>query len=296
MTECLVLPIMAAAVPATLAEPAIEAGDTPTDFTLEEIVPEDLPDPPEAEAALAGAAPPDPLQRLIEDLSGITGALREAVPATDQPAVADADAALTDATPRTALPGAVTGTIDALPHDKAPAAAVDTVRTDPATVEIERLAADAAPIAPAPRDDGVVPADLRAARPVVVPVARQIAEAVVTARDGMVEIALAPEELGRIRIVMSGPDHSPHVVVWVERPEVLDQLRRNAGFLQECLGDAGMADASLEFHGDTSSGSRDDRRGNATPGRPVFDAADPIPSVPIAWTPMAISARLDIRI
>ena len=142
--------------------------------------------------------------------------------------------------------------------------------------------------------EGAGLADPRAGR--AIPVARQIAEALITTRGEVVEIALAPEELGRLRMVVSGPDQAPHVTIWVERPEVLDQLRRNGAFLQECLGDAGMDQASFEFRGDTPSDSRDDRAEPAPDGRAGFLASLPPQVVPLAWTPVAVSARLDIRI
>ena len=107
-------------------------------------------------------------------------------------------------------------------------------------------------------------------------------------------MALAPEELGRIRLVMSGPEHSPHVLVWAERPEVLDQLRRNTMILQECFGDAGMADASFEFQGDGSAGSGG-RQPTPDAAPQGFAATESVP-VAVPWTPMVIPARLDIRI
>lgn len=163
-----------------------------------------------------------------------------------------------------------------------------------------------------PRDGGPVPADPLASSPARqasdapetagprpgpnVPVARQIAEALVTARGEVIEIALAPEELGRLRMVVSGPDQAPHVTVWVERPEVLDQLRRNGAFLQECLGDAGMEGASFEFRGDTRPDSQD---GRAEPAPDRHDGTAPAfapQAVSVSWTTLAGPARLDIRI
>lgn len=76
---------------------------------------------------------------------------------------------------------------------------------------------------------------------------RQVADAAITIRDEQVEIALSPEELGRIRMVLSGREHAPHLVVWAERPEVLDQLRRNAAMLLENFGETGLRDATFEF-------------------------------------------------
>lgn len=414
MAECLVVPVLNIAMPVALADPAVETGGVATDFTLEEAIFDDLPEQPRSEAAPVIIETADPLQMLIEDMSGITGALREPVPMPGQGAglsapalpeaampqsaavetdaatngsnaattdsdaatvdpdvsvansdlsaaksdisaadsvpfafaepkpavgplpqpvaanpaavsgetppqpvavdtdalpgrerprriVADAETMMAETAPRIVPPGRATNTPETAPQDMTRIAetSVDPAGSDPAMIEFSALLAD--PAAPAAiivplRDEGVMAAELRSARPAIVPVARQIAEAVIVARDDVVEIALAPEELGRLRLVMSGPDHNPHVAIWVERPEVLDQLRRNAAILQECLGDAGMAGATLEFHDDTSSGSRGDRPGDVAPGRRPFDTAEPVQAIPVAWTPMAIPARLDIRI
>ncbi|WP_207100546.1 flagellar hook-length control protein FliK [Paracoccus shandongensis] len=301
------------------AEPAeAEAEGSGADFTVEVALPEEGTEAAEPEAADVLAA--DPLQMLIEDLSGITGALREAPsPAPDKTA---AESLLAGAASSPVLPAearvegapvdpALTGMTAEEPRRSSPQGMADITALDmqaegavidlnPAdmSTEVEALLADPA-AGPAPalsRDEAAVPAEMRLAKPAALPVARQIAEAVVTARDDVIEIALAPEELGKIRMVLTGPDHNPHVTVWVERPEVLDQLRRNAAFLQECLGDAGMADASFEFQGDTPSGSRKDHPAAASAVSSAFEGAEPVRSIPVAWTPMAIPARLDIRV
>ncbi|WP_196053575.1 flagellar hook-length control protein FliK [Paracoccus lichenicola] len=311
--------------PAAIAESA-ETEGSGTDFTVE-APPEDELEAAGPEAVPAEGLATDPLQMLIEDLSGITGALREATPRPPDGTAAEAmltkaassaavppsdmpleariggtplDPAQADATadaPRGAFPW---GILDiTAPETPVEGAAAPSKPGDMSLAGAEALLADpTAGLLPAPlRDEGVVPAEPRLAKATIVPVARQIAEAVVTARDDLVEIALAPEELGKIRMVLSGPDHNPHVTVWVERPEVLDQLRRNAAFLQECLGDAGMPEASFEFQGDTPSDSRKDRPTAASTGfSPAFEAAEPARTIPVAWTPMAVPARLDIRI
>lgn len=79
------------------------------------------------------------------------------------------------------------------------------------------------------------------------PVNRQIADAIITASDKMVEVKLAPEELGRVRMVLTGQDRSPHLTIWVERPETLEQMRRNGSSLLQDLHDAGMTEATVDF-------------------------------------------------
>ena len=160
---------------------------------------------------------------------------------------------------------------------------------------VDALLADS-PLPALVRGKEIAPVPLHPSSPKipVAAISQQIAEAVVTAREDRIEVVLAPEELGRIRMVMSGPEHNPHVLIWAERPEVLDQLRRNASFLQECFGDAGMAGASFEFQGDGSDGSGG-RQSLPDGIQQGFDMAESI-SVPLAWAPLVVPARLDIRI
>lgn len=322
MAECVVLPVGSAPQPVAAA-PSAEAEGPATEFTVEEAPPEDEPEEAEPDEVSAEALAPDPLQMLIEDLSGITGALREAGPegsgSTDAagaggraPAALSplsetplgvrikgpsTDPASTGTTAGAAGRSSPSELLDIAPETPVEGAATGAEAADMSLSGTEALLADPAGPLPAPtRGEAAVPAEARLTRAAVLPVARQIAEAVVTARDDLVEIALAPEELGKIRMVVTGPDHHPHVTVWVERPEVLDQLRRNAAVLQECLGDAGMPDASFDFQGDTPSDSRRGQAAASTAPASSFEAAEPARSIPVAWTPMAVPARLDIRI
>lgn len=301
MADCIVLPVLNTGQAMVLTEAVAVAGigeGVSDGFTLDDILPEEA--PPETsdhEGTIAGDGVVDPLQTLIEDMSGITGALRPSDRAQPEARAMPAPTTPPAGTgPQLAGPDLPDGARDGLPLDPLPAGSM--VWTEGAMVDVQTQPGDpvAASVAAAPRDEAVVPAEPRSSKTAPVPVARQIAEAVVTAREDRIEIALAPEELGRIRIVMSGPDHSPHVVIWAERPEVLDQLRRNAAFLQECLGDAGMADASFEFQGDTPKGSRQDQPTPPLPDRPAPDLAAPVHIIPLTWRAMAIPVRLDIRI
>ncbi len=292
MSESLVLTVTNLVQVAQVAVPmetvAEGEGESVCDFSLEEVsddqllidaLPVDLP--------VIGQPPQDRLQLLIEDLSGITGALQEA-PAQDAEAMVLPDAKVwsVDSGTRVAVVTPPPDPSHPVPIQAEPGGAqIDPLLADPPLLQPPHASRDAAPV---PADQPALP------RIPLASVARQVAEAVVTARDDQIEVALAPEELGKIRMVMSGPEHSPHVMIWAERPEVLDQLRRNSAFLQECLRDAGMTDASFEFQGDTSAGSggRQPQPDNAPPG---FVVTESVP-VPVAWTPTAIPARLDIRI
>lgn len=119
----------------------------------------------------------------------------------------------------------------------------DLVPTLPSQAEASRAALPAADWRPVP----VTPQA----------VIRQVSEAVVTAKDDRIEIALSPEELGRVRLVVTGAERTPHVTIWIERPEVMDLIRRNAGLLMQHFGEAGLDGAELEFREE-----RQDRDGN----------------------------------
>lgn len=128
----------------------------------------------------------------------------------------------------------------------------------------------------------------------------QITDAVVTMRDEMVEIWLSPEELGRVRMVLTGQDRAPHLTIWAERPEILDQMRRDKDALLQQFSDEGLADATLNFRG----GDRDHPDGEAESpwsagksgpdqhGKFLMAGQDPV----MAALPMrAGSQRVDIR-
>ena len=93
------------------------------------------------------------------------------------------------------------------------------------------------------------------------PPSRQMADALVIHRGETTEILLSPEELGRVRMVMAGPDRT-QLVIWAERAETLDLLRRNADALSADLAEFGLR---LEFDGIPRrrrlAGSRADRFG-----------------------------------
>lgn len=78
-------------------------------------------------------------------------------------------------------------------------------------------------------------------------VRQQLADAILSFHGDRTEIALSPEELGSLRLVLSKGDGAPTLTVWVERPEVLEMLRRNSDALLADLQEAGLAGSGLEF-------------------------------------------------
>lgn len=76
-------------------------------------------------------------------------------------------------------------------------------------------------------------------------VSRQLARHVAADQD-RIEVTLTPEELGRVRLVMT-PGEVPTVSVYADNQQTLDLLRRNADVLMRELSDTGFGGASLSF-------------------------------------------------
>ncbi len=114
-------------------------------------------------------------------------------------------------------------------------------------------------------------------------VARQIGEQIrhAPAGDGTrVELTLAPQELGRIRMALGESQGTVTVFIQAERGETLDLLRRNIGLLAAEFTEAGLAGSSFSFGGfdhdpataDHASPPSDDDD-TAPPGHPDKAAA-----------------------
>ena len=78
-------------------------------------------------------------------------------------------------------------------------------------------------------------------------VAAQIAQVVVRQPDQPVEIALNPEELGKVRLSLSGSESGMTVSVLAERGETLDLLRRNIEQLAAEFRELGYSSIGFEF-------------------------------------------------
>ena len=117
-----------------------------------------------------------------------------------------------------------------------------------------------------------------------------------------VEISLHPEELGRVKMSLSGIDGAMNVAITVERPETLELMRRHIDMLASQLRDIGYKDVTFSFAGHGQSGAHDD---NDPPGNPVragalpdragadFGEAHPQPRVSLH---LAQGGRMDIRL
>ncbi|MCG7520615.1 flagellar hook-length control protein FliK [Ruegeria sp. Ofav3-42] len=76
-------------------------------------------------------------------------------------------------------------------------------------------------------------------------------------QSGAVEIALNPEELGRVSIVLNGRDDGLHMTIAAERPETLDMMRRHLSVLEEEFKNLGLGNLSFDLG--TPSDSKRDR-------------------------------------
>ncbi|MDT8858000.1 flagellar hook-length control protein FliK [Paracoccaceae bacterium Fryx2] len=87
-------------------------------------------------------------------------------------------------------------------------------------------------------------AEAQALPPTVAPA---LIEAVRQSPGGPVELTLAPEELGRLRMTLHQDGDSIRVTLLVERAETLDLLRRHGDQLWQEFRQAGFTGGSLSF-------------------------------------------------
>ncbi|WP_282170520.1 flagellar hook-length control protein FliK [Ruegeria atlantica] len=66
-------------------------------------------------------------------------------------------------------------------------------------------------------------------------------------KSGSVEIALNPEELGRVSIMLNGRDDGLHLTISAERPETLEMMRRHLAVLEEEFKNFGLGDLSIDL-------------------------------------------------
>ncbi len=88
-------------------------------------------------------------------------------------------------------------------------------------------------------------------------IAGQMAAAIqVRAGSGTIEIALSPEELGRVSITLNGREDGMVLTIAAERPETLDLMRRHLAVLEAEFQSLGYSDISFDLS--TSDDAQDD--------------------------------------
>jgi hypothetical protein len=153
------------------------------------------------------------------------------------------------------------------------------------------LALSAPPVAPA-APGGPTPVLAPPAAPVPVAALPQLAIAVATdPGSGQIDLRLAPEELGAVRMHIHCEGNDLRVLIVAERAETLDLLRRNGAVLASELADAGFGRAALDF-AQGGAGGRD------TPprARPADLPNQPEPAAVWLARPPAAAGRLDLRL
>ncbi|MBW6505401.1 MAG: flagellar hook-length control protein FliK [Rhodobacteraceae bacterium] len=78
-------------------------------------------------------------------------------------------------------------------------------------------------------------------------VLRQVSDVVTRLPDRPVELTLAPEELGRVRLTLTTTEHGVSVSVLAERSETLELIRRNIDHLARDLRELGYSSIAFNF-------------------------------------------------
>ena len=156
----------------------------------------------------------------------------ELTPAAKQTAVSDTKVTIQPAVPATRLDHPIQFT-DGIPDSASSFDAANFLTTPPA---VTLPVASPLSLSPSPAS----PIMLAAVSPTIVDMTK-------SGNDGPVELALSPEELGRLTISIRHDGDFVRVTVIADRPETLDLMRRHGGDLLADLRQAGFAGASLNF-------------------------------------------------
>ena len=125
-------------------------------------------------------------------------------------------------------------------------------------------------------------------------VAAQMAVAVSQNRSGTTQITLSPEELGKVRMVMSVQDAAITMTVHAERIEVGDLLRRHIDTLADEFREMGFADVTFSFAEDGEPTSQEGEQDMMFRHVPADDIE--VTEAPADGSMIAGVAGLDVRI
>ncbi len=125
-------------------------------------------------------------------------------------------------------------------------------------------------------------------------VAHQIATAIVQTSGATTEIALNPEELGRVRISVTAGDNGLTVAIIAERPETVDLMRRNIDLLTRELREMGYENPTFTFS--DQSGDADQDQGNGAEQSGVASDPSTADEHPQTSIRVALSGGLDLKL
>lgn len=122
----------------------------------------------------------------------------------------------------------------------------------------------------------------------------QLALAVTQQKQGVTEVALNPQELGRVRMTLMAQDNTMVLSVSAERPETQDLMRRHIEQLGQEFRNLGFQDVKFSFQDRPSTSHRptDDTDGFAPETNEIDDAQSQTSPAPVA----AADAGLDLRL
>lgn len=129
------------------------------------------------------------------------------------------------------------------------------------------------------------------------PIAGQLAATATALKNGSTEIALSPEELGKVRMTLTPSETGMIMVITAERPETADLMRRNIDVLAQEFRDMGMEDVAFSFDqpGDDPQTDQQHEDGAKTTHITLTDAAD-MQDAPVVPSSNAGTSGLDLRL
>ena len=127
--------------------------------------------------------------------------------------------------------------------------------------------------------------------PALAHIPAQLADIAAAQPDATVELTLAPEELGRVRMTMAQEGDVIRVTLHAERPDTLDLLRRHADQLGQEFRQAGFAAATFTF-------GQWAERAPPPPEPPLPQDSAALPPTPFSRSPVPLTAQagLDLRL
>lgn len=102
-------------------------------------------------------------------------------------------------------------------------------------------------------------------------VAQQVAVAVQHTPNGVTELVLDPQELGRVRLSMTGLDNGMSMIVTTERLETQDLLRRHIDVLAQEMKALGFRDISMTFENHPNHAREENTRNDSDGEQIEFD-------------------------
>jgi flagellar hook-length control protein FliK len=122
---------------------------------------------------------------------------------------------------------------------------------------------------------------------------RQVAEAMRASEGRPTEIALAPRELGRLRVRIETRDSTATLVIVAERPETAELMRRHIDLLVQDFRDLGFAELDIAFRDPGQGGAGGEADAAPQPGNAGKAHADDASAPPAA---RIAAGGLDLRL